>query len=55
MYFIKIGFDAQCCGQVEKIVFVQNLKDNTLNNTFIEHFGIPMDKNCYFDIIGSSK
>ena len=53
-YFLEIGFDAQFCGQVEKIVFIQNLQYKTLNNTFIEHIGIPIDKNCYYNILGNS-
>lgn len=53
-YFVEIGFDSQFCGQIEKIVFIQNLKNDTINKAFIEHIGIPVDKNCYINILGNA-
>lgn len=54
-YFLEIGFDAQFCGQIEKIVFVRDLKNDTIEKVFVEHIGILPDKNCYIDILGNAE
>lgn len=45
-------FDAQFCGYFEKEV---ELSDDSsiqdIEKAFEEHMGIPMDKNCYYQIL----
>jgi hypothetical protein len=49
---IKLVFDAQFAGKIEKIVEVSNkLSNNQIKNLFIEELGIQFDDNCYYEII----
>lgn len=48
---VKLIFDAQFCGYAELVVELSDTKEETINQAFIEHMGIPMDHNCDYEIL----
>jgi hypothetical protein len=48
---IKLIFNAQFVGKIEKIVFVDSFNENDLEKLFFKYIGVFYDENCAYEIM----
>jgi hypothetical protein len=48
---VKLIFDAQFIGKIEKVITVDSFTEKDCNKLFFKYIGVVYDENCSYEIL----